>query len=161
MSRSTARSLPIWRCVMKLPSRPWSKWPARPAAATRQPADGSEFRRPALSQLAYKHQKVQRLRRLVGRRSARQAEGRFVVEGTKVFAEALSAGVAIESVYLDPTLIGADDPLSALVDRAYAAGSRIYELEEGVLARVAGTVTPQAVLAVVPQIDVPRVRLHE
>jgi TrmH family RNA methyltransferase len=104
---------------------------------------------------------VQRLRRLVGRRSARQAERQFVVEGTKVFAEALDAGVAIESVYLDPTLIGPDDTLHVLVDRAYAAGSRVYELEEGVLARVAGTVNPQPVLAIVSQIDVPLARLHQ
>jgi RNA methyltransferase, TrmH family len=127
----------------------------------RQPADGSEVGRPVLSQLAYKHQKVQRLRRLVGRRSARQAEGKFVVEGAKVFAEALAAGVDIESVYLDPNLIGADDALHALVEQAYAAGSRVYELEEGVLARVAGTVSPQGVLAIVPQIDVPLSRLHQ
>src|ERR1700722_14472356 len=106
MSKSTARSSPIWRSVTKLPSRRWLKWTGRRAAATRQPADGTEFGRPALSQLAYKHQKVQRLRRLVGRRSARQAEGRFVVEGTKVLAEALDAGAVIESVYLDPTFIG-------------------------------------------------------
>jgi RNA methyltransferase, TrmH family len=84
-----------------------------------------------------------------------------VVEGTKVFAEALNAGVDVESVYLDPSMIGPDDALHALVEQAYASGSRVYELEEGVLARVAGTVTPQAVLAVVPQIDVPLERLHE
>jgi TrmH family RNA methyltransferase len=104
---------------------------------------------------------VQRLRRLVGRRSARQAEGRFVVEGTKVLAEALNAGAAIESVYLDPTLIGPDDAVHALVDRAYAAGSRVYELEHGVLARVAGTISPQPVLAVVAQVDVALSRLHQ
>jgi TrmH family RNA methyltransferase len=104
---------------------------------------------------------VQRLRRLVGRRSARQAEHLFVVEGTKVLAEALNAGVAIESVYLDPSLIGPEDALHDLVDRAFAAGSRVYELEEGVLARVAGTVNPQPVLAIVSQIDVPLERLHQ
>ncbi len=84
-----------------------------------------------------------------------------MVEGTKVFAEALDAGVDVESVYLDPSMIGPDDALHALVEQAYAAGSRVYELEEGVLARVAGTVSPQPVLAVVPQIDVPLERLHE
>lgn len=83
------------------------------------------------------------------------------MEGTKVFGEALRAGVEIESVYLDPGLIGADAALPALVERAFAAGSRVYELEPGVLARVAGTVSPQGVLAIVPQIDVPLGRLHE
>ena len=75
--------------------------------ATRRPADGPSSGGRPLSPLAYKHHKVQRLRRLVGRRSARQAEGRFVVEGTKVLGEALSAGVAIESVYRRP---GPDRP---------------------------------------------------
>ncbi len=98
---------------------------------------------------------MQRLRRLVGRRSAREADGLFVVEGAKVLSEALAAGVPVESVYLDPRLAGPDDPVRSLVDRAHEAGSRVYELDEGVLARVAGTVTPQPVLAVVPQVDVP------
>jgi TrmH family RNA methyltransferase len=114
-----------------------------------------------VSPLAYKHQKVQRLRRLVGRRSARQAERAFVVEGAKVLAEALDAGVPVESVYLDPTLLGPDDRLRALVERAHAAGSRVYDLEEGVLARVAGTVTPQPLLAVGAQVDVPLDRLRQ
>jgi TrmH family RNA methyltransferase len=41
-----------------------------------------------------------------------------------------------------------DDRLNLLIDRCFDAGARIFELEEGVLARVAGTVTPQPVLAV-------------
>jgi TrmH family RNA methyltransferase len=90
----------------------------------------------------------------VGRRSAREAEGVFVVEGARVLTEALDAGVPVESVFLDPGAAGPDDRLHALADRALAAGSRVYELEGGVLARVAGTVTPQPLLAVVPRVDV-------
>jgi TrmH family RNA methyltransferase len=104
---------------------------------------------------------VQRLRRLLGRRSARQAEGVFVVEGAKVLAEALDAGVAVESVYVDPGLAGPGDRLHALVERARTAGGRVYDLEDGVLARVAGTVTPQPLLAVVPQVDVGLARLRQ
>jgi TrmH family RNA methyltransferase len=113
--------------------------------------------RPALNALAYKHHNVQRLRRLVGRRSARQAEGRFVVEGAKVLGEALAAGVAVESVYVDRSLVRAEqgDGVEAVLDAAHAAGSRIYDVEAGVVARVAGTVTPQPLLAVVPSVDVP------
>jgi TrmH family RNA methyltransferase len=85
----------------------------------------------------------------------------FVVEGAKVLAEALDAGGAVESVYLDPGLVSPDDRLHALVERARAAGSRVYELEGGVLARVAGTVTPQPVLAVVPYVDVGLTRLRQ
>jgi len=104
--------------------------------------------------LAYRHQRVQRLRRLVARRSARDAEGVFVIEGPKLLAEALRAGVVPESVYVDPAGVGGGDGLTELLDRVFAAGGRLYELEAGVLAKVAGTVTPQPVLAVVPRVEV-------
>jgi TrmH family RNA methyltransferase len=39
--------------------------------------------------------------------------------------------------------------LRALLDRCFDHGARLFELEDGVLARVAGTVTPQPVMAVV------------
>jgi TrmH family RNA methyltransferase len=97
----------------------------------------------------------------VGRRSARQAEGRFVVEGAKVLEEALAAGVPVESVYVDRSLIRNADGVDAVLDTAFAAGSRIYDVEAGVVARVAGTVTPQPVLAVVPAVDVPLSHLLE
>jgi RNA methyltransferase, TrmH family len=98
---------------------------------------------------------VQRLRRLVGRRSAREAEHSFVVEGAKVLGEALAAGVPVESVYIDRTLLSPIDPAQAVLDQAYSAGSRVYELEPGVLGKIASTVTPQPVLAVVSDVDVP------
>ncbi len=134
-----------------------------------------------LSALAYRHQRVQRLRRLVGRRSARADEGRFVIEGLNLLEEALKAHVPIEAVYLDagwssergaavtaPTAPpdehgwgvafppGPDEEprarqgrLAGLVAQCYEEGARVFELEPGVLERVAGTVTPQPVIAVV------------
>ena len=119
-----------------------------------------------MSSLAYRHQRVQRLRRLVGRRSARKEEGRFVIEGVNLLEEALDAQVQIEAVYLDGewareggVLKGEDgldcsgqtcgqyvasphDRLGALLDRCLELGARVFELEPGVLARVAGTVRP-------------------
>ncbi|MGH9150615.1 MAG: TrmH family RNA methyltransferase, partial [Acidimicrobiales bacterium] len=91
----------------------------------------------------------QRLRRLVARRSLREAERAFVVEGPTLLAEALAAGMPVESVFVAP---GGDGPA---VEAAYASGARVHRLAPGVLERVAGTVTPQPVLAVVPAIDVP------
>ena len=52
--------------------------------------------RPDLAPLALRHPRVQRLRRLLSRRSAREDERVFVVEGTKVLSEALDAGVAVD-----------------------------------------------------------------
>jgi TrmH family RNA methyltransferase len=104
---------------------------------------------PDRSTLALRHQKVQRLRRLLSRRSAREAERAFVVEGAKVLSEALDAGVPIESVYL------ASGASETVAERAFDAGARIYELAPGVLERVADTVTPQPVMAVLPFLDRP------
>ena len=112
-------------------------------------------RPPDAGVLALRHQRVQRLRRLLSRRSARQSERAFVVEGAKVLGEALDAGVPVESVYTDGP---SGDPV---VERAFAAGARVYELAPGVLARVADTVTPQPIVAVVPFVDVPRASVRD
>ncbi len=104
-----------------------------------------------MAALSYRHQKVQRLRRLVGRRSARQAERAFVAEGAKVVGEALTGRSAVEAIFVGPDATAAD---LVVVGQASAAGCPVFELEAGVLARVAGTVTPQAVLAIVPALDV-------
>jgi len=102
--------------------------------------------------LGYRHQRVQRLRRLFGRRSARDAERAFVAEGAKVIGEALAAGAAIEAVYVDPAATPAEIELT---ERCLAAGARVWPLEAGVLARVGGTVSPQPLVAVVAAVDVP------
>ncbi|MEA2826298.1 MAG: methyltransferase, TrmH family [Actinomycetota bacterium] len=99
--------------------------------------------------LGFKHKRVQRVRKLVQRPTARQAERSFVIDSLKVLDAALDAGAAIESLYLPPG--GADHET---VQRALAAGIRASDLGPGVLERVAGTVTPQPVLAVAPYIDV-------
>jgi TrmH family RNA methyltransferase len=84
----------------------------------------------------------------LSRRSARDGERAFVVEGAKVLREAIEAGVAVESVYI---AAGASEPVA---DLAFAAGARVYALEPGVVERISDTVTPQAVVAVVPHVDV-------
>lgn len=103
-----------------------------------------------MSQLPKQHQKVKRLRRLVGRRSAREAEAAFVLEGAKVVAEALAAGARIEAMYVAAGAL--DDPIAR---RAFDAGIRVFELAPGVMEHVADTVTPQPVLAVAAYVDVP------
>ena len=105
--------------------------------------------------LAYRHQKVQRLRRLAGRRSARQSERAFVVEGAKVLSEAIAAGVPVEAVF------AARGAPARLLEAAAGAGARVFDLAPGVLERVAGTVTPQPVMAIVPFVDVGLERLAE
>jgi len=77
----------------------------------------------------------------------RRAEGVFVVEGATLLAAALDAGASVEAVYVGAGAPG--DDVTVQVERALAAGARVFELGPGVLERVADTVTPQPSLAVV------------
>lgn len=69
-----------------------------------------------------------------------------MVEGATLLSAALDAGAVVESVFVDAA---APAGVSGLGERALAAGARVFTLAPGVLARVADTVTPQPVLAVV------------
>jgi TrmH family RNA methyltransferase len=72
----------------------------------------------------------------------------MVVEGAELLSVALDAGAPVESVYIAPE--GRDNAtVLAVSSRAFEAGSRVFDLDAGVLERVADTVTPQPVLAVV------------
>jgi TrmH family RNA methyltransferase len=89
-------------------------------------------------QYGYQHHKIQRLRRLIGRRGPRWDEGAFVVEGATLIEEAVAAGWEIEAQYVDPR------------GRAVrGAGGDVFELAPHVMERIASTESPQPVLAVV------------
>ncbi|HUR78208.1 MAG TPA: RNA methyltransferase [Acidimicrobiales bacterium] len=90
---------------------------------------------------------MQRLRRLIHKRSQRQADGVFVAEGVTLLREALAAGVVPESVFYAP------DAEPELVRSALDAGAAVFALAPGVMESVADTVTPQPVCAVVPFLD--------
>ncbi len=91
---------------------------------------------------------MQRLRKLIQKRSARQAEGVFVAEGVTLLREALDAGVIPETVFYAP------DADADLVNDAIDAGVDAYGLEHGVMEKVADAVTPQPVCSVIPALDV-------
>jgi len=77
-----------------------------------------------------------------------------VAEGLKVVAAALDAGVPIESVYLaaEGRTSGAVEDLAG---RAFERGARVFELGPGLMERVADTVSPQPICAVVQMNDRP------
>ncbi len=110
------------------------------------------------SGLAFRHKRVQRLRRLVDRGSTRDSERAFVLEGAKLLTEALDAGTPVESVYLAAGARSAS--VDGVVARAVAAGVRVFDLAPGVIERVAATVTPQPVMAVAGYLDIPLERLR-
>ena len=104
--------------------------------------------------LAFTHRRVRRLRGLLQKRSARWAERAFVAEGAELIRCALDAGAPVESLYVSPE--GDHDRATQDVcRRATAAGARVFPLGAGVLERVADTVTPQPVLAVLPMLEEP------
>ncbi len=91
-----------------------------------------------MTSLDYKNSRVQELRRLLGRRSSRYDEGRFVVEGPVLLAEAVRAGWRVEAQFVP------EDS-----DAAVDGGGSVYELKPGVLERVASTNAPQPPIAIV------------
>jgi TrmH family RNA methyltransferase len=98
--------------------------------------------------LAFTSGRVKRLRQLLERSSMRRRERAFVVEGPTLVGDALDAGARLESLFVAP------DANEAVVERAVALGLAVFELAPGVLERVAGTVSPQPVLAIVRMVDV-------
>ena len=91
---------------------------------------------------------MKRVRQLLRKRSLRWSDHCLVVEGAELLSVALDAGAAVESVYVAPE--GRSNPAVAeVVARAYEGGTRVFDLAPGVIERVADTVTPQPILAVV------------
>ena len=100
------------------------------------------------------------MRQLLRKRSIRSAEGVVVVEGAELLSAALDAGVDIEAVYVAPAGTG----VPAVVDvsnRVASSGGRVFDLADGVMEKVASTVTPQPVLAVVSYRPAPLDRLDD
>ena len=76
------------------------------------------------------------------------ADGAFVAEGAKLLDCALDAHASVEAVYVAAGALSTSGVRES-VERAMSAGARAFELAPGVLEKIADTVTPQPVLAVV------------
>jgi TrmH family RNA methyltransferase len=103
--------------------------------------------------LAYSHQRVRRLRRLLQKRATRWTERVFVAEGVEVVRCGIEAGCVPESVYVAEDAQGNREVVS-LVSATLARGSRVFPLAAGVADRVADTVTPHPVFGVFAMTDV-------
>ena len=83
-----------------------------------------------------------------------------MVEGAELLSVAMSAGASVEAVYVAPEGAGAP----AVVDvttRILEGGGRVFDLAPGVMERVASTVTPQPLLAVVSYAPTPLADVHD
>jgi TrmH family RNA methyltransferase len=87
--------------------------------------------------LAFNNQRIQRLRRLIGRRGSRTEEGRFAIEGPVLVGEAVRAGWHPETQFV---------PEGS--DAAVEGAGEVVELADGVLERVASTEAPRAPIAI-------------
>ncbi len=76
-----------------------------------------------------------------------------MAEGIKVVEAALAAGAPVESLFIGAEGAG-NEAVGRLADEALRRGARVFDLGEGVMERVADTVTPQPVCAVVKAVDV-------
>ncbi|MDR1833545.1 MAG: RNA methyltransferase [Propionibacteriaceae bacterium] len=90
--------------------------------------------------------------RALRRRQARQETRRFLAEGRQAVREALKLPHAVESLYVrwDAALHNSD-----LIERARAQGTPVYALSEQNLATLTDTVSPQGVVAVARNLDIP------
>lgn len=85
--------------------------------------------------------RIQRLRRLAGRRSARVEEGAFLVEGPTLVAELVSSGWPVEDVYVDESAMA-----------SVPAGVRPLVCRDNTLAKVMTVEAPRPIVAVAQRI---------
>jgi RNA methyltransferase, TrmH family len=93
-----------------------------------------------------KNQKVVAAVRLK-KRSLREEEHRFLVEGAQAVAEALAEDGRLHSLFVSDEL----DPLAV---RARQAGVPVEQVSERVMERLTSTVTPQGIVGIAPFVDV-------
>ncbi len=87
------------------------------------------------------------------RPSYREQERAFVAEGLKVVSVALASGAPVESVFLSSEAAGRAE-VEEIAEQALERGARVFEIASMVMERVADTVTPQPVCAIVGSLDV-------
>lgn len=91
--------------------------------------------------------KIQLVRALLARRQEREQTGAFVVEGVRLCEEAAAAGWAPKLVL---HAAGLSARGQALLPAFQAQGAEVEEVPASLLESVAGTQTPQGILAVLP-----------
>ena len=87
---------------------------------------------------------AQYLRALARRRTVREKERRYIIDGPTLVADALRTGTAIEAIYVEA---GTNE---ALVDDAARAGIRVHVVPPGQVHRYTDVMTPQGVVALAP-----------
>jgi TrmH family RNA methyltransferase len=91
-----------------------------------------------------------RLARSLQRKKDRVAQGRFLAEGTRLIETAESAGQRPALVFYERSGLDKDTRLRQLVARLARRTTELYEVNGAVMRSLAGTETPQGIVAVYP-----------
>lgn len=96
--------------------------------------------------------RVKLLRRLQNRRGTRENEGVFIIEGTRLISEAISAQVPIRTAFHTNHL---DENGRGLIHSMQRLGAEVFTVSDEVMSACSDTVTPQGILAVLPILERP------
>jgi TrmH family RNA methyltransferase len=88
--------------------------------------------------------------RKLAERAGREARGRFLVEGVRLLADAWQSGARPAAVYVAEDASQRNAALAALLAEMRTAGVPAFACAPPVMAALAGTVTPQGIVAEVP-----------
>jgi TrmH family RNA methyltransferase len=80
----------------------------------------------------------------------REAERKFVIEGSRAVESALLSGVELEAIYYEPS---ANEMAARVLELASKIGYRTYEVASGTLERASDAVSPQTVAAIASFVD--------
>ncbi|MEW6179279.1 MAG: RNA methyltransferase [Chloroflexota bacterium] len=98
------------------------------------------------------NRKIQRIRTLLGRRSAREKERAYVIEGARLIEEALASSIPLEMVLISTQ----PSPRAAeLIPTISKLGIPLEETDADLFNRLSDTENPQGILAVVHQVERP------
>ncbi|MBN2257733.1 MAG: RNA methyltransferase [Anaerolineaceae bacterium] len=96
--------------------------------------------------------RIQRIKKLLSNSQFRKSEQAFVLEGVRLVKEAIKSGWQISELLIDERV---NFRSQALVREAFLAGTSSFLVSESVLADITDTETPQGIVAVIVQQDIP------
>ncbi len=91
--------------------------------------------------------RVKLLRRLQNRRGTREKEGVFIIEGTRLISEAISAQAPIRMAFHTGHL---DESGRGLIHNMQRLGAEVFTVSDEIMSVCSDTVAPQGILAVLP-----------
>lgn len=96
------------------------------------------------------NERVKLVRALQSRSRSRRKEGKLVLEGVRLLADALDCGARPDFVFYLPEQVAAGQPAHPLFEALWAQDVPLFAVPEAIMAEISDTETPQGVLGVLP-----------